>query len=160
MSARECAFAGPNGLRFPCRRHDRPRGQGFDPRVTRRIPVWAREDLGQDLIVDLLCCLPAYDPARGSTGVFANIVLRNQPSRFTTRHARQRREQGGALLSLEVPRAGGKEPIGDTTTEDDGLVAWNGQSRCAVVLHIMDGKFAGSESGVGTLENTRTLIVS
>ena len=96
------------------------------------LPVWEREDLGQDLLVDLLRRLPAYDPARGSIGAFANIVLRNQSSRIAIRHHRQRRAQGGSLLSLEVPLAGSKEPVGDTLTEDDGLAAWHGQTCCAV----------------------------
>ena len=96
------------------------------------LPVCEREDLGQDLLVDLLRRLPAYDPARGSIGAFANIVLRNQSSRIAIRHHRQRRAQGGSLLSLEVPLAGSKEPVGDTLTEDDGLAAWHGQSCCAV----------------------------
>ena len=91
------------------------------------LPVCEREDLGQDLLVDLLRRLPAYDPARGNIGAFANIVLRNQSSRIAMRHHRQRRAQGGSLLSLEVPLAGAREPVGDTLTEDDGLAAWHGQ---------------------------------
>ena len=95
------------------------------------LPVCEREDLGQDLLVDLLRRLPAYDPSRGSIGAFANIVLRNQSSRIATRHHRKRRAQGGSLLSLEVPLAGTREPVGDTLTEDDGLAAWHGQTCCA-----------------------------
>ncbi|MBB5220100.1 RNA polymerase sigma-70 factor (ECF subfamily) [Amaricoccus macauensis] len=96
------------------------------------MPICEREDLGQDLLVDLLRRLPAYDPSRGSIGAFANIVLSNQSSRIAIRHHRQRRAQGGSLLSLEVPLAGSKEPVGDTLTEDDGLAAWHGQNCCAV----------------------------
>ena len=96
--------------------------------------VCEREDLGQDLLVDLLRRLPAYDPSRGSIGAFANIVLRNQSSRIAMRHHRQRRAQGGSLLSLEVPLAGTREPVGDTLTEDDGLAAWHGQSCCAAAV--------------------------
>jgi len=95
------------------------------------LPVCEREDLGQDLLVDLLRRLPAYDPLRGSIGAFANIVLRNQSSRIAMRHHRKRRAQGGSLLSLEVPLAGTREPVGDTLTEDDGLAAWHGQTCCA-----------------------------
>ncbi len=47
------------------------------------------------------------------------------------RHHRQRRAQGGSLLSLEVPLAGSREPVGETLTEDDGLAAWHGQTCCA-----------------------------
>lgn len=98
------------------------------------MPVCEREDLGQDLLVDLLRRLPAYDPSRGSIGAFANIVLRNQSSRIAMRHHRQRRAQGGSLLSLEVPLAGTREPVGDTLTEEDGLAAWHGQACCAAAV--------------------------
>ena len=98
------------------------------------LPVCEREDLGQDLLIDLLRRLPAYDPSRGSIGAFANIVLRNQSSRNAMRHHRQRRAQGGSLLSIEVPLAGAREPVGDTLTEDDGLAAWHGQICCAAAV--------------------------
>lgn len=98
------------------------------------LPLCEREDLGQDLLVDLLRRLSAYDPSRGSIGAFANIVLRNQSSRIAMRHHRQRRAQGGSLFSLEVPLAGTRDPIGDTLTEDDGLAAWHGQTCCAAAV--------------------------
>jgi len=105
-------------------------------RLRRRLylPICDREDLGQDLLIDLLRRLPAYDPSRGSIGAFANIVLRNQSSQIAMRHHRQRRAQGGSLLSLEVPLSGSREPVGDTLTEDDGLAAWHGQHRCAAAI--------------------------
>lgn len=92
------------------------------------------DDLRQDLLVDLICRLPGFDARRGSIGAFANIVLRNQSSRIAMRHHRQRRAQGGSLLSLEVPLAGTREPVGDTLTEDDGLAAWHGQNCCATAV--------------------------
>jgi DNA-directed RNA polymerase specialized sigma24 family protein len=98
------------------------------------LPVCERQDLGQDLLIDLLRRLPAYDPSRGSIGAFANIVLRNQSSRIAMRHHRQRHAQGGSLLSLEVPLAGTREPVGDTLTEEDGLAAWHGQTCCAATV--------------------------
>ncbi|MDF1626299.1 MAG: hypothetical protein P1U84_08430 [Parvibaculaceae bacterium] len=98
------------------------------------MPVCEREDLGQDLLVDLLRRLPAYDPSRGSIGAFANIVLCNQSSRIAMRHHRQRSAQGGSILSLAVPLAGAREPVGDTLTEDDGLAAWHGQTCCAAAV--------------------------
>ena len=98
------------------------------------MPVCEREDLGQDLLVDLLRRLPAYDPSRGSIGAFANIVLRNQSSRIAMRHHRQRRAQGGTMLSLEVPLGGTREPVGNTLTADDGLAAWHGQDCCAAAV--------------------------
>ncbi len=111
-----------------------------------RLPFGEREDLGQELLVDLLRRLPAYDPSRGSIGAFANVVLRNQSSRIAMRHHRQRRAQGGSLLSLEVPLSGTREPVRDTLTEDDGLAAWHGQTRCAAAVtelhHAMQAALA------------------
>lgn len=98
------------------------------------LPAADHDDLRQDLFVDLICRLPGFDARRGSIGAFANIVLRNQSSRIAMRHYRQRRAQGGSLLSLEVPLAGTREPVGDTLTEDDGLAAWHGQTCCAATV--------------------------
>lgn len=96
------------------------------------LPHCDREDLGQDLLVDLLRRLPAHDPALGSFGAFANIVLRNQSSRIAIRHHRQRRAQGGTVISLDAPVSGGTEPLGCMLAEADGLAAWHGQDRSAV----------------------------
>jgi RNA polymerase sigma-70 factor (ECF subfamily) len=98
------------------------------------LPAADLEDLRQDLLVDLICRLPGYDARRGSIGAFANIILRNQSSRIAIRHHRQRRAQGGSLLSLEVPLTGSREPVGETLTENDGLAAWHGQECCVVAL--------------------------
>ena len=98
------------------------------------LPVADHDDVRQDLLVDLICRLPGFDARRGSIGAFANIVLHNQSSRIAMRHHRQRRAQGGSLLSLEVPLAGAREPVGDTLTEDDGLAAWHGQTCCAAAV--------------------------
>jgi len=98
------------------------------------LPAVDHDDLRQDLLVDLICRLPGFDARRGSIGAFANIVLRNQSSRIAMRHHRQRRAQGGSLLSLDVPLAGAREPVGDTLTEDDGLAAWHGQTCCATAV--------------------------
>jgi DNA-directed RNA polymerase specialized sigma24 family protein len=95
------------------------------------LPAADHDDLRQDLLVDLICRLPGFDARRGSIGAFANIVLRNQSSRIAMRHHRERRAQGGSLLSLELPLAGTREPVGDTLTEEDGLAAWHGQTCCA-----------------------------
>lgn len=98
------------------------------------LPAADHDDLRQDLLVDLICRLPGFDARRGSIGAFANIVLRNQASRIAMRHHRQRRAQGGSLLSIEVPLAGTREPVGDTVTEDEGLSAWHGQTCCAAAV--------------------------
>ncbi|NAZ38235.1 sigma factor [Rubellimicrobium sp. CFH 75288] len=95
------------------------------------LPAADLDDLRQDLLVDLICRLPGFDKRRGSTGAFANIVLRNQCSRIAIRHHRRRRAQGGGMLSLDAPLSGGDVPLGCLLTEADGLAAWHGQDRCA-----------------------------
>lgn len=103
-------------------------------RLRRRLglPACDREDLGQDLLIDLLRRLPAFDPARGSLGAFAGLVLRNQSSRITIRIMRERRAQGGGLLSLDAPSGGDDQrPLAETIGEDEGLSAWHGQPTSA-----------------------------
>lgn len=97
-----------------------------------RLPLCDHKDLGQDLLVDLLRRLPAFDPARGTIGAFAGLVLRNQASRIAIRHHQQRRAQGGTLLCLDAPRDSTREPLADTLSEADGLAAWHGQNTSAI----------------------------
>jgi RNA polymerase sigma-70 factor (ECF subfamily) len=96
------------------------------------LPAADLDDLRQDLLVDLICRLPGFDARRGSIGAFANIVLRNQSSRIAIRHHRQRRAQGGTVLSLDAPVSGGTESLGCMLAEADSLAAWHGQDRSAV----------------------------
>lgn len=96
-----------------------------------RLPPADLDDLRQDLLLDLLRRLPAFDVSRGSIGAFANTVLRHQSARIAMRHHRQRQAAGGSVLSLDVPAAGGTEPLGHRLTEADGLAAWHGQDQCA-----------------------------
>ena len=96
------------------------------------LPAADIDDLRQDLLIDLICRLPGFDSRRGSIGAFANIVLRNQSSRIAIRHHQQRRAQGGTVLSLDAPVAGGTEPLGCLLAETDGLAAWHGQGMSAV----------------------------
>jgi len=95
------------------------------------LPACDREDLGQDLLIDLLRRLPAFDPARGSLGAFAGLVLRNQSSRIAIRTMRVRRAQGGGLRSLDAPSGpDDQRPLAETIGEDEGLSAWHGQATC------------------------------
>lgn len=93
------------------------------------LPAADLDDLRQDLLIDLICRLPGFDERRGSIGAFANIILRNQCARIAMRHHRQRRAQGGTVLSLDAPVAGSSEPLGCLFAEADGLAASHGQDR-------------------------------
>ena len=122
------------------------------------LPAADLDDLRQDLLVDLICRLPGFDARRGSIGAFANIVLRNQSSRIAMRIHRQRRAQGGTVLSLDAPIAGGTEPLGCMLTEADGLAAWHGQNRCAAEDADLHHDLARA---VGDMpEDARTLCVA
>jgi RNA polymerase sigma-70 factor (ECF subfamily) len=99
-------------------------------RLHRRLRLRAAdlEDLRQDLLVDLIRRLPAFDARRGGLGVFAGLVLRNRASVIALRLGRERRAQGGGVLSLDAPLdPDARLPLGATLAEADGLSAWHGQ---------------------------------
>lgn len=102
-----------------------------------RLPRADLDDLRQDLLLDLIRRLPAFDANRGSIGAFAGIVLRNQASRIAARGARERRATGGRLLSLDEPTGDGTT-IGDRLGEADSLSAWHGH--CVTVEAAIDAR--------------------
>lgn len=73
-------------------------------RLRRRLgmPRTEIDDLRQDLLVDLIRRLAAFDAHRGSLAAFAGIVLRNRAARIALDLARERRRTGGALLPLDA----------------------------------------------------------
>jgi len=99
------------------------------------LPPHEREDLAQDLLLDLLCRLPAFDPERGTLGAFAATVLGNCTCRITARVKREWRLQGGALVSLDAPLAEGFS-LADTLREDEGVAAWLGQPTAGAASEI------------------------
>lgn len=89
------------------------------------------DDLRQELLVDLIRRLPAFDARRGGIGAFSGIILRNQASRIATRLRRERRATGGDPLSLDAVGGDGRT-LADRLTEEDGLAAWHGCCACCV----------------------------
>lgn len=108
-------------------------------RLRRRLglPRADLDDLRQDLVLDLIRRLPAFDARRGSIGAFAGIVLRNQASRIAARVARERRATGGRLLSLDAP-AGDGTNLGDRLGEADSLSALHGH--CVALDAVIDAR--------------------
>lgn len=102
-----------------------------------RLPRTDLDDLRQELLLDLIRRLPAFDASRGSIGAFAGIVLRNQASRVAARVAHERRAIGGRLLSLDEP-AGDGTTLGDRLGEADGLSAWHGH--CVALEAAIDAR--------------------
>jgi RNA polymerase sigma-70 factor (ECF subfamily) len=92
-----------------------------------RVPVHEREDLRQDLLVDLISRLKSFDPARGTLGAFVGTVIAHQATRLA---ARIRRDRGlFAPVSLDDPLAGTDgDTLGDTIPESSGYAALMGQT--------------------------------
>lgn len=93
-----------------------------------RLPRADLDDVRQDLLVDLIARLPAYDPERGSLGAFAGIVVANRVARLANKVKRERRMYGATPISLDesIPDSDGLAR-GDLIAEADGLSAHVGQ---------------------------------
>jgi RNA polymerase sigma-70 factor (ECF subfamily) len=93
-----------------------------------RLPRVDLDDLRQDLLLDLIARLPAFDPERGSIGAFAGIVLANRATRIANRVRRERRIFGPVPVSLDetIPDSDGLTR-GDLVAEGEGLAAYFGQ---------------------------------
>lgn len=113
---------------------------------TLRLPAADLDDLRQDLLVDLIRRLPAFDATRGTLGAFANVVLRHQASRIAIQYHRRQQAQGGFFLSLDVRLGGKSDRLRDTLSEQDGLAAWHGQgadaTASAELHHDLDATLA------------------
>jgi DNA-directed RNA polymerase specialized sigma24 family protein len=98
---------------------------------TLRLPTEDREDLRQELLVDLLARVPAYDPGRGPFAAFARVCIRHAAGRLAARIRRERAERHPVGLDDLLP---GREGItlGDTIAEADGYGAWSGQCTDAI----------------------------
>jgi len=75
-----------------------------------RLPTADREDLRQELLLDLLCRLHHFDPARGSLGAFAQVCFQHRAARAVVAHRREVRERHGLRLLCRQPAAGPYDP--------------------------------------------------
>lgn len=93
-----------------------------------RLPRADLDDIRQDLLVDLIGRLPAFDPERGSIGAFAGVVLANRATRIANRVKCERRIFGYVPVSIDetIPDSDGLTR-GDLVAEDEGLAAYFGQ---------------------------------
>ncbi len=93
-----------------------------------QLPHADLDDVRQDLLVDLIARLPAYDAGRGTLGAFAGIVLANRATRIANKVKRERRMYGAAPISVDeaIPKSDGLTR-GDLIAEADGLPALWGQ---------------------------------
>lgn len=85
-------------------------------------------DVRQELLVDVIARLPAFDSKRGSLGAFAGIVMANRAARVANKVKRDRRLYGVVPTSLDetLPEGDGATR-GDFVSEADGLSAYFGQ---------------------------------
>ena len=93
-----------------------------------RLPWHQLEDVQQDLLLDLLERLPAFDARRGTLGAFAGKILSHKAARLAHSLRRERLVCGDLPVSLDEPAPGaGGEPRCHLLPEDQGLAAHLGQ---------------------------------
>jgi len=102
-----------------------------------RLPNHEADDIRQDMLLDLLPRLSAFDPARGSLGAFASVCFRHRGSRLAEQRTRERRARHEADLDQPacVPNCdAADEPLrlGETIPEAEGYLAWCGHDTDAI----------------------------
>ncbi len=102
-------------------------------RLTRslRLPVHEADDLRQDLLVDFLGRLPAFDPAKAELAAFAMLCFRHAAGRIARRVYQERAERHAVSLDDIIPGTEGLT-LGATISESEGYAAWCGQPTDAV----------------------------
>jgi len=87
-----------------------------------RLPRHQLEDVRQDLLLDLLERLPAYDTRRGTLGAFAGKILTHKAARLAKSIWRERLLLGGEPVSLDESVAGFARV--ELIPEEQGLAAF------------------------------------
>ena len=92
------------------------------------LPPADRDDIRQELLVDLLARLEHFDSSRGTHLAFSAVVLRHGVARLTARLRRDR--EVFAPVSLDDPvEQHSSITQGDTFSEADGYLAWIAPSK-------------------------------
>ena len=110
-------------LKLLCREADREAG-----RLVRRLrlPIHEREDLRQDLLLDLIARLRSFDPSRGSLRAFVGTVVSHRAARLAGRIRRERLLFAPVSLDEPSPESEGST-LADSVPEADGYPALLGQ---------------------------------
>ena len=90
-----------------------------------------REDLRQDLLLDFLARLPAFDPSKAALPAFAMVCFRHAGFRIARRVTAERATRLPRSLDDVLPNTAGLT-LGATIGEADGYAAWCGQSTDAI----------------------------
>ena len=100
------------------------------------VPGMDREDLEQDLVLDLLQRIGRHDPARASLETFAEHVIDNRVATLTRPCARLRAER--QMVSIDAPRPSSDSDAAiRTSMPDDNLD--HRQQRCEAHADIENG---------------------
>jgi DNA-directed RNA polymerase specialized sigma24 family protein len=116
------------------------------------LPPDERDDLRQDLLVDLLTRLPSYDAARGEFGAFARVCIRHAATRLARKAKRDRAARHPNGLDDPLPGQEGVT-VGAGVSEGEGYSAWCGQPTDAVAAleRRLDLERAGAAIDAGDL---------
>jgi hypothetical protein len=91
-----------------------------------RLSHHERDDIRQDLAVDLLARLKWFDSARGTFGAFVATVVAHRAVRLANRIRREQAVFAPISTNDPIPGGGGLT-LGDTIAESDGYLALHGQ---------------------------------
>jgi RNA polymerase sigma-70 factor (ECF subfamily) len=87
------------------------------------LPYQDREDIRQELLLDLLVRLSRYCAERSQLRSFANLCFRHRAARLSSRGRRDLRARHP--INLEAPLPGENErALVDSLAESDGYAAW------------------------------------
>jgi len=98
---------------------------------TLRLPAHECQDLRQDLLVDFLARLPAYNPGKGELGAFARMCFRHKAARIALQRQHDRAGRHHISLDDHLPGSDGLT-FADTVAEGDSYAAWCGQPTDAI----------------------------
>ena len=102
-----------------------------------RLPGHQAEDVRQEMLLDLLTRLSAFDAKRGSLEAFATVCFRHRGSRIATRERREGAARHPARLDQPVCDLGSADAeehltLAETIPEAEGYAAWCGQPTDAI----------------------------
>lgn len=87
-----------------------------------RLPACERDDLRQDILVDLLSRISAFDPTRGTFGAFVGAIAGHRATRLSKRI--RRRSAASSMISLDEAIADAEAITqGNTVAEPCGISA-------------------------------------
>lgn len=100
-----------------------PLAERYARRLCRTLgrPSHEREDMEQDMLLDLLARLAGFDPARGTLAAFATVCFQHRASRLATRLRREKRERHEASLDDAVPGQEEELTLADIIPESEGM---------------------------------------